>query len=200
MESNTSQVQKRKPKFAEAGMLDLRYWMELYLGSPGWGLIRKTKKGKRLYPGENEANFVLSYLESLAKSSSRQTAFVKLLRSRPFDEGAVLRRLVNATNGGKWAFDIGAEGIVLLPTEPEGIAAMGLLVLSRRRSLNRIRECRHCKSWFYARFKHQRFCTDQEKKCQWNYYHTPKWRKRNRKRNLEHQRAYRERNPGRGRT
>ena len=81
------------------------------------------------------------------------------------------------------------KGLVIEPSTPRGKDAFALLSLGAKGKLNRIRKCSHCKKLLYARFNHQWFCS---KKCQWDHYHSPEWRKQNRERNRRHQRRYRE--------
>jgi len=52
--------------------------------------------------------------------------------------------------------------------------------LGERGLLARVRRCDHCNSWFYAKFNHQRFCSQ---RCQVLHYQTSEeWKKRRRDR------------------
>lgn len=85
------------------------------------------------------------------------------------------------------------RGFTILCRDRRADALLALVELLRRGRLDRLRQCLRCRSWFYARFKHQRFCNDPEKKCQWRHYHTPEWRKKHREKNRRHQEEYRKR-------
>jgi hypothetical protein len=85
------------------------------------------------------------------------------------------------------------RGFVFISEDPRVHAVLGILELFRRGRLARVKKCLHCRSWFYARFKHQQFCSDTAKKCQWNRYHTPEWRRKHSEQNRQHQREYRQR-------
>lgn len=69
----------------------------------------------------------------------------------------------------------------LRPIDPsEAQAVVCLLNLAELGLVDRIRQCGWCTTWFYARFKHQRFCKTE---CQQSAYaKTPDWR--------EHRRNY----------
>ena len=159
--------------------------------------IAAVQEAKRRYPGELEAACLLAYFES--RPTFERQSFWKLLRSS--EEGrniASFNKLGSALDLGKWAFQVGKDGLVILPTTQKGLATLAILLLDYHGRLHRIRQCLQCQTWFYARSKRQRFCNDAKTKCQWNHYHTPEWRKKHRKQNRKHQRAYRKRNPGRG--
>jgi hypothetical protein len=54
----------------------------------------------------------------------------------------------------------------------EAVLQIGLL--GQERLLWRVRQCVKCRRWFYARFKHQRFCSTP---CQQSHYReSPEWR------------------------
>jgi hypothetical protein len=189
-----------------------------------WGKIRSRPFGpaphsKRSYPGEREAQSVVRYLESAAAASKQGDIFRKLLRFLQRSEetlakqrkqgssfvdrfrtvlGAaeVLAKLGKFLSGRKRAVEIVHNGIVFQPTTLQGIVALAVVYLFYQKGLHRFRQCLHCGAWFYARFRHQQFCIDEAKKCQWNHYHSPAWRKKHRETNRQHQRAFRDRRFG----
>jgi hypothetical protein len=65
------------------------------------------------------------------------------------------------------------------PNDPsEAQAIVYLLDVAALGLIDRIRQCGWCTTWFFARFKHQRFC---KTACQQNgYAKTPGWRKHRR--------------------
>lgn len=164
---------------------------------------------------------VTEYLNCLLRAGVKQHPFLRSLSilkkfaqaARNHDKAAIdrLRRvggasdiavnsLISAARPKRLAqlrVKVHKDGLLLQPTTPEGEAAVALLVLVQKVSLDRMRRCRRCRTWFYARFKHQQFCRDSKKKCQWNHYHSPEWRKKNRERNNQYQRAYRAPYPAR---
>lgn len=177
----------------------------------------------RLYPAQAEGDCVAEYLNHLSSVRAKQHRFRQSLNVFWEVEQAVNDRdlraidlLAKKRRGLKFAYDyvVAAakptrlkqlrfkfhnEGLVLQPVTPEGRAAVALLLLHRKYRLDRIRQCPHCRTWFYARFNHQRFCNNPAKKCQWNHYHTPEWRKQHREQNRKHQAQYRKRLFGYGR-
>jgi hypothetical protein len=164
-------------------------WISAFLERPAFRL--EAPRPKRQYPGEVEARFLLAFIKSL--SPHKRSTFLKVLvPSR--DRDPSMSALQKEIAGGKWALTVGKDGVVLLPTEPEGVAALAVFLLRQRNLLSRVRQCRQCSAWFYARFKHKKFCSV---KCQVDAYHTPRWRKRNREKNLRRQREYRKRLFGR---
>jgi hypothetical protein len=49
-----------------------------------------------------------------------------------------------------------------------------VVTLAQQGTLNRMRECLRCGKWYYARFRHQRFCST---KCQQaHYWSSPEWK------------------------
>jgi hypothetical protein len=61
----------------------------------------------------------------------------------------------------------------------EGQALELILNLARYRHLNRLRHCSHCRSWLYAKFRHQNFCS---MKCQQKQYtQSDEWKEHRRK-------------------
>jgi hypothetical protein len=173
----------------------------------------------RRYPGEAEANYLLAHIEYLSQFPKRKREFLRTLRilrdfeqtiknrggrtDGPFEPAvyAVWRKLTRTVQSGRTEIkDVIQEGLVVQPVGPEGTAALSLLSLFFCHwRLTRIRQCLHCGEWFYARFKHQQFCNAPEKKCQWNHYHTPDWRRQHREQNKVHQRSFRDRTFGKRR-
>jgi hypothetical protein len=176
---------------------------------------------KRRYPGEAKGKFLVGYLgDTKAKFRNLFLRSLRLLQDfesarlkQDFDAIHKLRPnvviayrpLIDALwnlarrRRSELQIDIHEAGLLILPTTTESLAALAILLLEMEMSLHRVRQCLYCGVWFYARFKHQRFCRETSKNCQWNYYHTPEWRKKNRERNLRHQREYRKRLFERGR-
>jgi hypothetical protein len=169
---------------------------------------------KRRYPGEVEADYLLTYIGRLSRFPAKQESFLKPFRALlemervlgKKDEPAVRRiwpsarraynKLSHVIRAGGWTVGVSRQGLILEPMSKGGRAALAVLLLDEQHRLNRIRPCLSCDAWFYARFNHQRFCNDPEKKCQWNHYHTPEWRKKHREQNKKYQRDFRERTFG----
>jgi hypothetical protein len=183
---------------------------------PAWWM-----PSSRSFLGQAEGDRVAEYLNCLPRASAKRHPFRRSLSilkkfaqaSRNHDR-AVIDRLRKAGGDANIAFNsliaaampkrldllrvnVHKDGLLLQPATPEGEAAVALLLLVQKARTDRIRQCRRCRTWFYARFKHQQFCSDPEKKCQWGHYHSSEWRKKNRERNKKHQRDYRIRNPSR---
>jgi hypothetical protein len=176
----------------------------------------------RRYPGESEGGYLAEYLNN-ARRSNKQDRLLKSVRvvqqvaqaAYKHDIAAIdrlrkrgmnfayttLRTAINNEISGKlgWAFGVEESGFTIRATTPDGKVALAVLLLEKHYRLTRVRQCLHCGSWFYARFTHQQFCNDATKRCQWNHYHTPEWRKDHRERNRRHQREYRKRLFGKGR-
>lgn len=176
----------------------------------------------RSYPGQAEGDRVTEFLNRLPRVGAKRHPLrrslsiiqnaVQVVRSQ--DKGAI-DHLGKARKGIRFAHNslvsaampkklnqlrvtLNKEGLLILqPATPEGQAAVALLVLFHKGRVDRIRQCPRCRTWFYARFKHQQFCSDPKKKCQSSHYHSAEWRRKNRERNKQHQRAYRVRNPAR---
>ncbi len=165
-----------------------------------FGLKLKETTSRR-YPCENEGQHLATYLNSLSASPTKLKPVLKMLRLlqkartnrvEALDDYAH-RAVLAAMRQCSWAFDMQASGFMFYPITPEGRAAHSFLVLYANRRIKRVRQCHHCKTWFYARFKHQLFCPNAKKKCQWHHYHTPEWRKKHRERTKRLQKEYRER-------
>jgi hypothetical protein len=63
---------------------------------------------------------------------------------------------------------------------PAAEAVLNIVALGAQGVLWRVRRCRKCQKWFYARFRHQNFCSA---RCQQTYFRSsPEWR--------EHRREY----------
>jgi hypothetical protein len=179
----------------------------------------EDQERQRRYSGEAKANYLLSYFRS--EKTRQQQSLLQSLRTlqevaTAFKNGDVKaihklgpagarahsllhKALTSLTTKRSFEATVNDAGLVLMPTTAESKAALAILLLDRTNCLTRLRKCRHCGEMFYARFPQQKFCSDPMKECQWNHYHTPEWRKRNRERNRRHQSEYRKRNPGRRR-
>jgi hypothetical protein len=179
-----------------------------------WEPFKLAAPAKRRYPGQGEAAYLLKYLSENPRNAKRLLKSISILQKleearRNKDVGAVheLRRdlataynpLIHAINKRRIEVGVQAEGLVVRPETPAGDAALAVLLLEKLGRLHRLRHCRHCGALFYARFKHQWFCPDPAKKCQWNHYHTSEWRRQHRERNKKNQQAYRERLFGKSR-
>jgi hypothetical protein len=169
----------------------------------------------RSYPGQTEGDCVTKYLNDVARIRADQHLFLesmavlwKLSQATKDGDVPAIDRLRTQRRGVSFAHNYFAslaiptrlrdlrvrfhkEGLLLQPTTPKGQAAVAVLVLDQASRVDRIRRCLHCRFWFYARFEHQRFCSDGEKQCQWKHYHSAEWRKKHRERNRKHQAAYR---------
>lgn len=140
--------------------------------------FEEPRRAKRRYPGEPEANYLLGYIDCSAPSKRRE--ILKILgRFREAERDQ--RESKTAPRR--------PTGQAFRARSSELMAKFAMFLLYQQGRIARIRQCLHCRSWFYARFEHKRFCS---KRCQFAHYHTPEWRKKNRERNRKHQRAYRE--------
>ena len=219
----TRQVQNEKDSFKSDAFSEfvLNFWGYWDTDATKSRYLRfhTSPRRERKYPGEVEAERLLRYLLSPATTPQQRRSFVSLIRAmqeqqqptRGFQEqsppesrrrqrlDAVLDKVKDAVSAGNRAVGVARDGsgLILKPTTEYGIAAVSAQFLFEERWLTRIRRCLKCKTWFFARFKHQKFCSNRETKCQWNHYHTPGWRKQHRERNRRHQAEYRKRNPGR---
>jgi hypothetical protein len=154
----------------------------------------------RRYPCEHEGRYLAKYLNSLSILPVERKALLEALgirgrarlRKTAFED-YLTDGIMSAMRKSHWILDRQEVGFVFYPTTPEGRAARAVAVLEAKRRTDRIKQCLHCKTWFYARFKHQQFCPDPKKKCQFNHYHSPEWRKKHRERTKQLQKEYRER-------
>jgi hypothetical protein len=173
--------------------------------------LRPSPDGRR-YPGEAEAFHLLTEIwrsEDLSDRKKLET-LLKPLREinrcvQNFERGntaarakaiktkdAIWNKLTKTITSGRiFALRVIKDGLVIEPTTSEGLTALALLSLFYQGKLSAIRQCLHCRTWFYARFKHQRFCRFSN--CQWRHYHSPEWRKQHREQNRQHQSDYRKR-------
>lgn len=184
-------------------------------------LFPKMVDAKRKYPGEAAGVYLSWYLENMRPSVARtllkkmrpimrfestiQKTVMRFESTIPPKELEALKRaqrkLIEASEAlrrvamnGRLEFEsFTPDGLLVRPGTLRGLAASAVLGLSSANLLNRLRRCTHCGAWFYARFGHQQFCNDPKKRCQWNHYHTPEWRKQHREQNRKHQRAFRQR-------
>jgi hypothetical protein len=180
----------------------------------GYPLFLRPDPAARHYPGEAEAFHILVQI-SISPNPKRLEALLRPLRNlRNYEEvskggnACALAKVTRTSNavyaklkktilsGSTFAIEARREGLVVQPGTREGMTAFALLSLFQQRRLSRLRQCLHCGAWFFARFKHQRFCNFPTE-CQWNHYHSPEWRKQHREQNRKHQSEYRRRNPGR---
>lgn len=213
MPNTFSQVQQARKKFGALYVLEK-------LASGSWD---QEETPKRRYPGETQGLYLTEHLNSLSRFPAKQSSLLKSVyicqeiaremksRDVPNDLRKLRKRirfaeeyLVDAAlsalrkdSKGRWALGIRKDGLIVEPTTPEARAAIAALWLTESGRIDCIKQCLYCRSWFFARFKHQQFCSDPKKKCQFNHYHSSEWRKRNRERNRKDQIEYRKRNPGR---
>jgi|ERR1700687_5183114 len=214
MPNSISQVQR--PKTLERNLDSLEL-----LRKYGLGLSGTEELHERCYPYEHQGHYLTEHLNALSRPPAKQKSLLESVRSlqelaraqKNRDVAAVDRLrtikkgmnfaygyLADAALSGlrkhsknRWALGLHKDGLIVEPTTLEARAAIGALLLAENGLIDRIKQCLHCQTWFYARFKHQQFCRDPIKKCQWNHYHTPEWRRQHREQNKKHQRAYRER-------
>jgi hypothetical protein len=166
----------------------------------------------RQYPGEEAALRFLAYVNSL-EFPGKRAQYIKIMeglqrlgrRSSPNPtplRGADRKAWDNfehelydhALVVHPWRFRwLPKRGFVVEYATERIHALLALLELFERGKLARLKQCLHCKEYFYARFKHQKFCADSETNCQWEHYHTAVWRKQHRERNRKHQSKFRER-------
>jgi hypothetical protein len=186
---------------------------------PSVGDISSENESARQYPGETAGKYLVERLNHFSPKSGYGFAFTagllilrhyeqveakgdtvtrdQLLRRKGFRNPKFWWDLLYSTaaepNVKKRKISIHGiheKGLVIQPTTTRGKDAFALLSLGAKGKLNRIRKCTHCKRHLYARFNHQWFCS---KKCQWDHYHSPEWRRQNRESNKRHQRNYRDR-------
>jgi len=188
------------------------------------GLSGEEKPHKRRYPYEDQGHALAERLNLLSSGPTKQNSLLEsvrvlqeVARAQKNRDVAAIDRLRKAKKGmnfaygylvdaalsglrkhskNRWAVGIHEDGLIVEPTTSEARAAIGALLLETNGRIDRVKQCLLCQTWFYARFKHQEFCADSKKKCQWTHYHTPEWRRQHRERNKKHQRAYRERTFG----
>jgi hypothetical protein len=216
MANTTSQVQHDQSAI-EAELAELRAELERRKGPFGEG-----QANGRHYPGEGAGRYLAKRLNRLPESSAERSVIMvalwtlrqyeqgersgdvllceRLLKRRGFGSPKFWFRHLYATAAGGFEkrskvviHGIHENGVVIQPSTPEERDAFAILSLRTKGRIERIRRCRYCRFWFYARFHHQLFCGDPAKRCQWKHYHSPEWRRKNRERNKEHQRAYRKR-------
>jgi hypothetical protein len=188
-EINQVQIAKLPKRHRELTITEL--WLATYLRKDVPESLTLLSNGKRRYPGELEAVYLLFYISTLPPR--KREAFLKLLHP-PVESNAAMVNIEKQIKGGNWACNFAKEGLVLLPTTNEGVASLGIFLLQAKGLLKRLRNCRNCGTLFFARSKRQAYCRDRNKKCQWNHYHSPQWRKKNRKRNRAYYKKYRKAN------
>jgi hypothetical protein len=177
--------------------------------------VGRDTTSQRSYPGQTEGDCVAKYLNDLPRPRAdghsfleSLTVFRKLAEAIEDHNVPAVDRLRKQKRGVRFAYNYFAsaaiptrlrdlrvrlhkEGLLLQPTTLKGQAAVAVLVLEQTGRVDRIRQCVHCQLWFYARFEHQRFCSDRAKQCQWEHYHSAEWRKKHREQNRKHQAAFR---------
>jgi hypothetical protein len=176
----------------------------------------EARQASRRYPAEGAGKFLVEYLNALplpkrsvwleslgviqalaeAVKDHDAAAVHRLLiakRRMNFAYEYLVKTATPTSSLKRFALDVHEDGLIVHPETPSAKAALAVLVLEKKNRIDRVKRCLHCQLWFYARFKHQKFCADPTKKCQWDHYHSPEWRKKNRERNRRHQRRYRER-------
>jgi hypothetical protein len=146
---------------------------------------------------ENRLLTSVRILQEVARAmKNRDISAIDKLRKRKKGLNFAYDYLGSAAIAGKGKHRIGEvheHGLTVRPSTDEGHAALAALVLEKENKIDRIKQCLNCKDWFYAIFKHQRFCNYPGKNCQWNHYHTPEWRKKHREQNRRHQAEWRKR-------
>ena len=175
---------------------------------------------KRRYPGAAEGTYLASYLNELSARPEAQKAFVELVSPLMEFEQRIQLNMKNQRTGGmggpfperdvliayaklqkkidrRGSSRLSKYGLVIPPATAEGKAALAVLLLYVERRLPRIRQCLHCRAWFFAHLERQVYCSDAKKNCQWKHKHSAKWRRMNRERKRINQQEYRKRNPGR---
>jgi hypothetical protein len=214
MPNSTSQVQHEKVEVLLQRILGSELLRKL-------GLSKEEKPHGRRYPHEDHGHYLTECLNLLSHLPAKQRSLLEsvrvlqeVARAQKNRDAAAIDRLRKAKKGmnfaygylveaalsglrehtkNRWAIGLHDDGLIVEPTTSEARAAIGALLLEKNGRIDRIKRCLHCQSWFYARFKHQEFCRDLNKRCQWNHYHSPEWRRQHREQNKKHQRAYRDR-------
>jgi hypothetical protein len=221
MPTTLSQVHtlKNRPEFRRSRLQEISE--ELARIEKGFGIGRieysplfpQMANSKRQYPDEAAGRYLCWYLEHMRPSIRKNCLklmrpFLRLEKARERQSFESVKRVWKECSHTVGILEKAAmrdrlevvtftsDGLLVRPTTLRGLAACAVLALFDKYRMHRIRRCMHCHSWFYARFKHQQFCNDPKKKCQWKHYHTPDWRKQHREQNRKHQRVFRERTFG----
>lgn len=191
MANRTRQVQESK--YLNLNLVDRYLKFEL----------ESKSTSRRHYDGEHEGQFVANRLNAFSKTPAKQQQLLRTLRAlhrfgpkrTEWHEANefLTKHVLSAVKKKKYIFELRDGVAILHPTTLEGRIAQAVLLLEAKEQIGRIKKCLHCAEWFYARFKHQQFCPDAAKRCQWNHYHSPEWRKKNRERNRKHQKEFRDR-------
>src|SRR5689334_9099746 len=135
---------------------------------------------ERKYEGEEAAQIFMRYLETLNQFPGKRDNYLRLLRGLQqleseakkrgdHDQRWLYRRKAwenfthelyeHALQVSPWALDWSpVQGFVVVSASLRVHALLSLLELFRRGALSRLKECRHCGSLYFARFKHQVFC------------------------------------------
>jgi len=193
---------------------EARAALEAQIETEGYPVFLRPDPDRRCYPGEAEAVHILREIimhSELRPNAKKLDAVLKPIRILQLVEatnssgdtvaimrarraGLVVWKNLERIISSDRVFVHLRQGVpVIDPETTEGLTAFALLSLYLTGKLDRLKQCKQCEWWFYARFKHQQFCNDPMKKCQWNHYHTPEWRKKHREQNQRHQAAYRQR-------
>lgn len=169
---------------------------------------------QRSYEGEQAAQIFMRFLETLHEFPGKRDHYISLLHGLQHLESEAKKRgnldewwfrrrksweefthelYEHALQVSPWALDWRPDqGFVVVSASLRVHALLSLLELFRRGALGRLKGCRHCGSLFFARFKHQVFCSDPKKNCQWEHYHSSEWRRMHRVKNREHQANFRQ--------
>lgn len=127
------------------------------------------KEGRLLVPRKAQQHRYDTLLKKINNRLRRYRVFAQL--AFPVEFGWSVR----------WYADWHARhrGDYIFVPSTEGEAALVIVALAKDALLDRIRNCKFCGTWFYARFKHQEFC---QTGCQQKHYAAnPEWQAHRRK-------------------
>jgi hypothetical protein len=161
-------------------------------------------RSSRLYFGEEQGGRVVRWLNSQHESKAGlRVARILLLLGQireehpttPAESKTLIPELQSLLRN--WRVWASLNGPYLDPKQPllfhwksnkpEGDLLLHLVRLSETNLLDRVRRCSKCRIWFFARFRHQRYCTT---RCQQSAYKTSEeWKDRRRKYMREYRRT-----------
>jgi len=217
MPNSTRKVQKEKVRQSSGKNRDPKRLLAFLASSDRPYIARAETLSKRPYPFRYQGECLALWLNHESRTTQRTLLLTsvrvlqEMVRAKKNRDVTAIDRLRKRRKGLNFAYEyllsvvaagakrterfkgVHEEGLIFAPSTGDGEAALAALILEKENKIDQIKQCLHCKQWFYALFKHQRFCNDFEKKCQWNHYHTPEWRKKHREQNRKHQKEYRKR-------
>jgi hypothetical protein len=160
--------------------------------------LEDVLRAKRRYPGETAAVRLCVYLDHLSASPLRRKAFLNWIHAlrqleRPLRSKRQAQKILRELKSARKRLDQVSDP----PNLDKNLldqANDAALALCGQNRLSRIKRCRKCGVWFFARFEDQNFCRTRGKNCRWHYYHDPEWRKKYRQKHLKRHREQNRRN------